>query len=145
MRLTLPLADLAVCDENGKHVDVYRIRFWENLNFLREEIMRKSMAVFVFLIAGVFLCGNACALETFIPHVTYGSPDWDDYLQANNNTSADASFTLTLYGGGRAGVFRGPHGPRPRPFAHRPEIVESRRRNRHVGIPRARTQFPCVL
>ena len=108
MRATLPLADIAVCDDNGKHVDVYRIRFWESLNLLREEIMRKSLAIFVFLIAGVFLWENACALETFIPHVTYGSPDWDDYFQANNNTPSDASFTLTLYGGG-AQVYSGVH------------------------------------
>ena len=62
--------------------------------------MKKTLTVLLFLLAGAFLCGNAGALETYIPHITYGSPDWDDYLQANNNTPAEVSFTLTLYGGG---------------------------------------------
>ncbi len=70
--------------------------------------MKKSLVILVFLLAGVFLCGNAGALETYIPHITYGSPDWDDYLQANNNTPAEVGFTLTLYGKG-AQVYSGEH------------------------------------
>jgi hypothetical protein len=36
----------------------------------------------------------------YIPHITNGSSDWTDYLQANNTGGSDGAFTLTLYAGG---------------------------------------------
>jgi hypothetical protein len=62
--------------------------------------MKKSLAVFLFVVAGTFLCGNALALETYIPHITGGDATWTDYLQVNNNTPSAASFTVTLYNNG---------------------------------------------
>ncbi len=62
--------------------------------------MKKLLIVLWFMVARIFLCGNALALETYIPHITGGEPGWTDYLQVNNNTSSSADFTLTLYDGG---------------------------------------------
>jgi hypothetical protein len=62
--------------------------------------MKKTLAVLLFVVAGTFLCGNALALETYIPHITGGDPDWIDYLQVNNNQLSEASFTLALYNSG---------------------------------------------
>ncbi|MFH1153847.1 MAG: hypothetical protein V1793_08525 [Pseudomonadota bacterium] len=59
--------------------------------------MKKVLAAFLVVIAGVLCCKNAHAIETFIPHITSGSADWADYLQVNNNAPSDADFTLTLY------------------------------------------------
>jgi hypothetical protein len=59
--------------------------------------MKKSLAVFLFVIIGTFLCGNALALQTYIPHITGGAAAWTDYLQVNNNTPSSASYTLALY------------------------------------------------
>ncbi len=63
--------------------------------------MKKLLIVLLFVAAGAFLCGNALALETYIPHITGGeSGGWTDYLQVNNNTLSPANFTLTLYNDG---------------------------------------------
>jgi hypothetical protein len=62
--------------------------------------MKKSQAVILFVVAGTFLCGNALALETYIPHITGGDATWTDYLQVNNNTPSAASYTLALYNNG---------------------------------------------
>ncbi|MHB8772120.1 MAG: hypothetical protein ACYC7J_14090 [Syntrophales bacterium] len=62
--------------------------------------MRKTLMVPLFAVAGMFLCGNALALSTHIPHITGGETDWTDYLQVNNNTLSLADFTLTLYNNG---------------------------------------------
>jgi hypothetical protein len=62
--------------------------------------MKKALAALLFVVAGTFLCGNALAIDTYIPHITNGSSDWTDYLQVNNNTSSSASYTLTLYNSG---------------------------------------------
>ena len=62
--------------------------------------MKKSLTVLLFVVAGTFLCRNALALETYIPHITGGDATWTDYLQVNNNTPSAASFTLTLYNNG---------------------------------------------
>lgn len=62
--------------------------------------MKKLLAVFLFVVAGTFLCGNALALSTYIPHITGGSADWTDYLQVNNNSPSAANFTLILYNKG---------------------------------------------
>ncbi len=70
--------------------------------------MKKFAAIVLFVIAGTFLCGNVFAYETYLPHLTSGSGLWDDYLQANNNTSTEASFTVTLYSNG-AEVYSGVH------------------------------------
>lgn len=59
--------------------------------------MKKSLAILLIVVAGAFLCGNALALDTYIPHITIGADDWTDYLQVNNNASSTATFTLTLY------------------------------------------------
>jgi plastocyanin len=67
--------------------------------------MKKSLAVLLFLVAGTFLCGNALALDTYIPHITAGANDWTDYLQVNNNASSTTTFTLTLYGSTGAQVY----------------------------------------
>ncbi len=34
----------------------------------------------------------------YIPHITGGASDWNEYIQVDNLSSAAASFTLTLYG-----------------------------------------------
>jgi hypothetical protein len=62
--------------------------------------MKKSLTVLLFVVVGTFLCRNALALETYIPHITKGEAAWTDYLQINNNTPSAASFTLTLYNNG---------------------------------------------
>lgn len=62
--------------------------------------MKKLLALFLFVVAGTFLCGNALALSTYIPHITGGSADWTDYLQVNNNSPSAANFTLILYNKG---------------------------------------------
>ncbi len=70
--------------------------------------MKKFAAIVLFVIAGTFLCGNVFAYETYLPHLTSGSGLWDDYLQANNNTSTEASFTVALYSNG-VEVYSGVH------------------------------------
>jgi len=60
-------------------------------------MMKKSIAMLIPVIALIFLCGSALALDTYIPHITTGADDWTDYLQVNNNASSTATFTLTLY------------------------------------------------
>jgi hypothetical protein len=62
--------------------------------------MRKSLAIFLFMLILTFVCGNAFALSTYIPHITAGASDWTDYLHVNNNTTAAVNFTLTLYNKG---------------------------------------------
>jgi hypothetical protein len=62
--------------------------------------MKKPRTVFLFVIVGTFLCGNALALQTYIPHITGGDATWTDYLQVNNNTPSAASYTLALYNNG---------------------------------------------
>ena len=62
--------------------------------------MKKVLIVLLFVVAGAFICGNALAITTYIPHITGGETGWTDYLQVNNNTSSSANFTLTLYNGG---------------------------------------------
>ncbi len=60
-------------------------------------MMKKSIAMLIPVIALIFLCGSALALDTYIPHITTGADDWTDYLQVNNNASSTATFTLPLY------------------------------------------------
>ena len=43
----------------------------------------------------------------YIPHMTGGYPDWDDYLQADNLSTSQASYTLTLYGADGAVIYSG--------------------------------------
>jgi hypothetical protein len=71
--------------------------------------MKKLLAVLLFVISGTFLCGNALALDTYIPHITTGANDWTDYLQVNNNASSPATFTLTLYGSTGAEIYSQSH------------------------------------
>ncbi|MHB9096651.1 MAG: hypothetical protein ACYC5X_02395 [Syntrophales bacterium] len=71
--------------------------------------MKKLLIVLLFMVSGTFLCGNALALETYIPHITTGANEWTDYLQANNNASSTATFTLTLYGSTGAQVYSQSH------------------------------------
>lgn len=71
--------------------------------------MKKSLAVLMFIVAVTFHCGDALALDTYIPHITTGANDWTDYLQVNNNASSTATFTLTLYGSTGAQVYSQSH------------------------------------
>jgi hypothetical protein len=79
------------------------------ITYNQEEIMKKSFAIFLYVVATIFLCGNALALNTYIPHITTGANDWTDYLQVNNNASSTATFTLTLYGSTGAQIYSQDH------------------------------------
>ena len=46
--------------------------------------MKKLQTVFLFVVVNVLLAANSWALTAYIPHITNGSNDWTDYLQANN-------------------------------------------------------------
>jgi hypothetical protein len=71
--------------------------------------MKKSLAILMFVVAATFLCGNALALDTYIPHITTGANDWTDYLQVNNNASSTANFTLYLYSSAGAQIYNQSH------------------------------------
>lgn len=62
--------------------------------------MKRLFVILFVVIAGMFLCEQALAIQTFVPHITGGYDDWTDYLQANNTGTTDATFTLTLFSGG---------------------------------------------
>jgi len=67
--------------------------------------MKKVLIALLFVVAGTFVSGNALAFTAYIPHITAGENNWTDYLQANNNTSFSANFTLTLYNGGGIQIY----------------------------------------
>jgi hypothetical protein len=71
--------------------------------------MKKILAIFLYVVVTAIFCGNAFALDTYIPHITTGGNDWTDYLQVNNNASSTATFILTLYGSTGAQIYSHSH------------------------------------
>ena len=66
----------------------------------KKNLMKKVSAIFPCIFIGTLFCGNIYAFETYIPHITGGVQQWDDYLQVNNNTASEESYTITLYNNG---------------------------------------------
>ena len=59
-------------------------------------------------ISGTVKDYNIAAQTVYVPHVTK-NPTWTDYIQADNNSSIDASFNLTLYDASGTQVYSGTH------------------------------------
>lgn len=61
-------------------------------------LIRKLVITLFFLI--LLLPRTAIAIKVYLPHITGGTHDWQDYLQSDNITSESLTFQLTLYASG---------------------------------------------
>ncbi|MFH1155604.1 MAG: hypothetical protein V1793_17500 [Pseudomonadota bacterium] len=59
--------------------------------------MKKWIAILMGLVGSLIFCSSVFAFQAYIPYLTGGYPEWEDYLQADNNSPTPASFTLILY------------------------------------------------
>lgn len=64
--------------------------------------MKKNLLVLMGFL-GIIIAGSpAFAFEVYLPHLTGDSVGWADHLQADNNGTSEASFTLAVYEDGVA-------------------------------------------
>ncbi|MFH1156372.1 MAG: hypothetical protein V1793_21400 [Pseudomonadota bacterium] len=67
--------------------------------------MKKLSIAFLAFMASVLFCTTSHALQVYLPHLTGTTTEWVDYLQADNQGSESAGFTLTLYNTAGAQIF----------------------------------------